>query len=173
MLTSLLFRRINFANATPHELEQLTQACEEFDGAYCKAGKMDPESFSSSLDPFRTDLIKIIRDYFLEGKESAKMVEIETCKLNTYSAHFNLHSPLVSDPILLSRQRLVFQASCQYPTEQEDVRFARDRLSNASRGWGSVPTAPRSRMDLRSWPGACRWGLGPTVDWLRGIPQQY
>jgi hypothetical protein len=84
-----VFRRINFANATPDELEQLTQACEveAFDPAYYKAGKMEPECFSSSLDPFRTDLIKIIRGYLLEGQESTKNVDIEIYKLNTYSAH--------------------------------------------------------------------------------------
>jgi hypothetical protein len=48
---------------------------------------MDPEYFSSSLDPFRTDLIKIIRDYLLEGEESTKNMEIETYKLNIYSEH--------------------------------------------------------------------------------------
>jgi hypothetical protein len=83
-------RYINFAHATPDELEQLTQACEVFDEAYCKAGKMDPECFSSSLDPLRTDLIKTIRWYLLEGEESIKNMEIETYKLNIYSAHLIL-----------------------------------------------------------------------------------
>jgi hypothetical protein len=92
-----VFRRINFAHATPDELKQLTQTCEVFDEADCKAGKMDPECFSSSLDPHRTELIKIIRGYLLEGEESTKNMEIETCKLNIYSAHliFNLHSWLI------------------------------------------------------------------------------
>jgi hypothetical protein len=91
-----VFRRINFANATPDELEQLTQACEVSDEAYCKAGKMDPECFSSSLDPTRTDLIKIIRDYLLEGKESTKNVGVEAYKLNIYSAHLIVHPYLTS-----------------------------------------------------------------------------
>jgi hypothetical protein len=82
-----VFRRINLANATPDELEQLTQACEVFDEAHCKAGKMDSERFSSSLDSFRTGLIKIIRGYLLEGEESTKNIEIEAYKLNIYSAH--------------------------------------------------------------------------------------
>lgn len=51
LLTLLLFRRINFANATPDELKQLTQACEVFDEADCKARNMDSECFSSALDP--------------------------------------------------------------------------------------------------------------------------
>jgi hypothetical protein len=74
-------RRINFANATPDELEQLARAFDVFDG------KMDSECFSSSLDPIRTDLIKIIRGYLLEGGESTKGMEIEPYKLNIYSAH--------------------------------------------------------------------------------------
>jgi hypothetical protein len=87
LLTFLVFRYKNFAHATPDELEQLAQACEVFDEAYCKTGKMDQECFSSSLDPLRTDLIKIIRGYLLEGEESTKNMEIETYKLNIYSAH--------------------------------------------------------------------------------------
>ena len=89
----ILIRHINLANTTPDELEQLNQACEVFDDAYCRAGKMDSEYFSSSLDPFRTDLIKIIRGYLLEGKESTKKIEIETHELNTYSAHLIYISP--------------------------------------------------------------------------------
>ena len=87
LLTFFVFRYINFAHAAPDELEQLIQACEVFDEGYCKAGKMDPECFSSLLDPLRTDLIKIIRGYLLEGEESTKNMEIETYKLNIYSAH--------------------------------------------------------------------------------------
>ena len=82
-----MFRCINFANATPDELEQLTQACEVSDGAHGKAGKMDLECFSSSLDLSRTDLTKIIRGYLLEGEESTKSVRIEASKLNINSAH--------------------------------------------------------------------------------------
>jgi hypothetical protein len=86
LLTLLDLRCINFANTTPDELEQLNQACQVFDQAYCKAGKMDPDVFSS-LDPSRTEIIKIIRDYLLEGEESKRNMEIEACKLNIYSAH--------------------------------------------------------------------------------------
>ena len=88
-----MFRWINLANATPDKLEQLTQACEVFDEANCKAAKMDSEFFSSSLDPYRTDLIKIIRGYLLEGEESTKHIEIEVYKLNIYSAHLIFARP--------------------------------------------------------------------------------
>jgi hypothetical protein len=87
-------RYINFANATPDELEQLTQACDPasfgvkqeqvLDESYRKAGKMDSECFSSTLDLFHTDLIKIIRDYLLEGLESTTGIKAELYKLNTY-----------------------------------------------------------------------------------------
>jgi hypothetical protein len=89
-----VFRCINLANATPDELEQLTQACEVFDEANCKAGKMDSEFFSSSLDPYRTDLIKMIRGFLLEGEESTKHIEIEVYKLNIYSAHLISFAPI-------------------------------------------------------------------------------
>jgi hypothetical protein len=93
LLTFLVFRHVNFAKATPDELEQLAQSCEAFDEADGKAGKMDSECFSSSLDPFRTDLIKIIRDCLLEGEESIKNMEIEAYKLNIYGAHLNFIRP--------------------------------------------------------------------------------
>jgi len=75
-------RHINLANTTPDELEQLTQACEVFDETDHNAGKMDTECFSSTLDPFRTDLIKIIHGYLLEGEESTKKIKFQPHKLN-------------------------------------------------------------------------------------------
>ncbi|KAI0271806.1 hypothetical protein BGY98DRAFT_937021 [Russula aff. rugulosa BPL654] len=60
-------RHINLANTTPDELEKLAQACEVLDETEHNAGKMDTECFSSTLDPFRTDLIKIIHGYLLEA----------------------------------------------------------------------------------------------------------
>ena len=43
--------------------------------------------FFFGLGPSRTDLIKIVREYLLEGEESNKNIEVEACKLNIYSAH--------------------------------------------------------------------------------------
>ena len=90
-------RYINFANATPDELEQLTQACKPasfgvnkedvLDETYRKAEKMDSESFSPHLDPVHTDLLKIIRDYLLEGSQSMKNIKLELYKLNVYGMH--------------------------------------------------------------------------------------
>ena len=66
----LCFRHINFANATPDELDQLAQACEPasssvnkedvLDETYRKAGQMDSDYFSPSLDPVQTGLLKTI-----------------------------------------------------------------------------------------------------------------
>ncbi|KAI0271798.1 hypothetical protein BGY98DRAFT_1189584 [Russula aff. rugulosa BPL654] len=90
----LAARYINLVNATPDELEQLTQACEPasfgvkqetvLDETYRKAGKIDSECFASMLDPPSTDLIKIIRGYLLEGLQSEKGIKAELYKLNIY-----------------------------------------------------------------------------------------
>ncbi|KAF8495794.1 hypothetical protein F5888DRAFT_1615451, partial [Russula emetica] len=87
-------RHINFSDATPDELEQLTQACEPasfgvhqehvLDESYRKARKMDSEYFTSTLDPVHTDLMNIIRDYLLEGTQSTKNIKAELYKLNVY-----------------------------------------------------------------------------------------
>jgi hypothetical protein len=39
------------------------------------------------LDPFHTDLVKIIRDYLLEGTESKEVIKTEPYELNVYSMH--------------------------------------------------------------------------------------
>ena len=52
------------------------------DETYRKAGKMDSECFSLALD--NADLIKIIRDYLLEGLNSKKGIKAELYKLNIY-----------------------------------------------------------------------------------------
>jgi hypothetical protein len=82
-------------------LDQLAQACEPasfgrkhenvFDETYRKAGKMDPECFSPMLDPFRADLIKIIRGYLLEGTQSTENIKAELYKLNIYGK-FRIYS---------------------------------------------------------------------------------
>jgi len=57
------------------------------DESYRKDGQMDSECFSSMLDPFHTDLNKIIRDYLLEGLDSKKGIKAELYKLNTYGKY--------------------------------------------------------------------------------------
>jgi hypothetical protein len=57
------------------------------DESYRKAGKMDSERFSLRLDPFHTNLVKIIRDYLLEGTKSTTNIKAEQYKLNVYGTH--------------------------------------------------------------------------------------
>ncbi len=57
------------------------------DETYRKAGKMNSESFSPHLDPVHTDLLKIIRDYLLEGGQSKNNIKVELYKLNVYGMH--------------------------------------------------------------------------------------
>jgi hypothetical protein len=112
LLTFLVYRHINFSDATPDELEQLTQACEPassgvrqehvLDESYHKVGKMDFGCFASTLDPIHTDLMNIIRNYLLEGIPSIKKIKVELYKLNVYGAHLFLFIP-VSGTMLLSR----------------------------------------------------------------------
>ncbi|KAF8464538.1 hypothetical protein DFH94DRAFT_395841 [Russula ochroleuca] len=99
-------RYINLANATPDELEQLTQACEPtsfgkkhevLDGTYRKPGKMDSERFAPMLDPLHTDLMKIIYDCLLEGTQSTRRIKTELHELSVYSTHsIFIHLHLIS-----------------------------------------------------------------------------
>jgi hypothetical protein len=57
------------------------------DETYRKAGKIDSEFFSSTLDLSHTDLVKIIRGYLLEGTQSTDNLKTELYKLNVYSTH--------------------------------------------------------------------------------------
>jgi hypothetical protein len=95
-------RHVNLANATPEELEQLTQFCEHTstdhskeevtDETRRKRRKIESNGFSPFLVPQLTDLIKIVRNYLLEGTDSTRQIDIELYELNVYSA---------SDPPLL------------------------------------------------------------------------
>jgi hypothetical protein len=55
------------------------------DEAYRKASKMDNDRFSPLLLPHNTDLVKIVRDYLLEGSQSTRKIKAELYKLNLYS----------------------------------------------------------------------------------------
>jgi hypothetical protein len=102
-------------------LEQLTQACEPasfgvnqenvLDESYRKAGKMDSECFSLTLNPVHGSLLEIIRGYLLEGTQSTKKIKTELYKLNVYGTHL-IFIHLHFDTTLLSRQRVILQASC-------------------------------------------------------------
>ena len=55
------------------------------DEIYRKARKMDTDRFSTPLVPDHTDLIKIVRNYLLEGTDSTRGINVELHKLNVYS----------------------------------------------------------------------------------------
>ena len=46
---------------------------------------MDTEHFTTPIVPYHTDLIKIVRNYLLEGTDSAREIKVELYKLNVYS----------------------------------------------------------------------------------------
>jgi hypothetical protein len=91
----LYYRRIDLANATRDELEQLAQACEPTSSDMNKKAmkdepaKMDLESFAPLLVPGQTNLVKVIRDYHFEGDKSSQRLWIDLRELNVYSTHFH------------------------------------------------------------------------------------
>ena len=64
------------------------------DETYRKAGKIDSGCFASTLDPFHTDLIKVIRGYLLEGVQSTTGIKVELYKLNIYSKYLIFVHPI-------------------------------------------------------------------------------
>jgi hypothetical protein len=73
------------------------------DETYRKAGKMDSECFASTLDPFHTDLIKIVRGYLLEGTKSTMGIKAELYKLNIYSKYSIFVHPHLGPQVALRR----------------------------------------------------------------------
>jgi hypothetical protein len=75
------------------------------DDTYCKAGAMDSDSFSPTMDPSYTDMMKIIRECLLEGTDSTKNIKTELYKLNVYGMHLTLFNslPFKSDTMLPPR----------------------------------------------------------------------
>jgi hypothetical protein len=102
-----IHRHVNLANATPEELEQLAQICEPAisdqvaDETRRKRRKIESNSVSPWLVPHHTDLIKIVRNYLLEGTDSTRQINIELYELNVYSAS-DPH-PLLAGTKLLPR----------------------------------------------------------------------
>ncbi|PFH48831.1 hypothetical protein AMATHDRAFT_5416 [Amanita thiersii Skay4041] len=88
-------RRINFSNCTNEELEQLFQACDPatfglneedvYDETYRKAGKMDKENFSLTLDLESTGLKDAIRERLLGGTLAKRPIRAELYKLNEWA----------------------------------------------------------------------------------------
>ncbi len=94
------------------------------DETYRKAGKMDSESFSPHLDPVHTDLLKIIRDYLLEGSQSMKNIKLELYKLNVYGMH-SLYS------FTLSRYYVAIQVKGRFSSLTSILRGARRCLARS------------------------------------------
>ena len=46
---------------------------------------MDTDRFFTPLTLDHTDLIKIVRNYLLEGTDSSRQIKVELYKLNVYS----------------------------------------------------------------------------------------
>jgi hypothetical protein len=55
------------------------------DETYRKAGKMDTDCFATLLTPDHTDLVKIVRNYLLEGTDTSRQIKVELYMLNVYS----------------------------------------------------------------------------------------
>jgi hypothetical protein len=91
----LYCRRIDLANATCDELEQLVEACEPTSSDTNKKAmtdepaKMDPGSFAPLLVPVQTNLVKVIRDYQFEGDKSSQRLKIDLRELKVYSTHLH------------------------------------------------------------------------------------
>ncbi|KAH9968341.1 hypothetical protein BGW80DRAFT_1209075, partial [Lactifluus volemus] len=81
-------RHINFANAAPEELERLIQEFEPAsvgcskDEVMDEAQKTENESFFPFLVPDHTDLIKIVRNYLLEGTDSNRRIRVDLHEFN-------------------------------------------------------------------------------------------
>jgi hypothetical protein len=103
-----VFRFIDFASATPEDLDLLTTACDPatfgrgkedvYDESYRKAVKMDTSNFSIQFDPGASGLIQIIEDQLLQGETEKMHIKAELYKLNVYGNIYPPHLPLLSFP---------------------------------------------------------------------------
>ncbi|KAI0256444.1 hypothetical protein BJV78DRAFT_1172343 [Lactifluus subvellereus] len=60
---------------------------------------MDADHFSTPLVPDHTDLIKIVRDYLLEGADSTRKIKVELCEFNVrYPDKGSFFRPHVDTP---------------------------------------------------------------------------
>ncbi|KAI0293872.1 hypothetical protein B0F90DRAFT_1821766 [Multifurca ochricompacta] len=99
--------------------KQLSQAFgrnkeDVMDENYRKARTMDPEYFSAQLVPERIELVKVVHDYLLEGKDSKRDIKVGLYKLNVNDkgSFFKSH---VDTP----RGKNMF-GSLVFPTAHED-----------------------------------------------------
>ena len=99
-------RFINFASATPEDLDLLVAACDPatfgrgnedvHDESYRKAVKMDASNFSVQLDLAGSGLMRIIEDQLLQSETENKYIRAELYKLNVYGDSCRHVSPVSS-----------------------------------------------------------------------------
>ncbi|KAI0061742.1 hypothetical protein BV25DRAFT_1805391 [Artomyces pyxidatus] len=116
-------RRINLANASPQELDDLAGACQPagfglnhenvYDETYRKAGKMDTDTFSTPFVPERTTLVDTLRSDLLEGLQSSNQIIFELYKLNVYGkgSFFKAHQDTPRSTTMFGSLVLVFPTS--------------------------------------------------------------
>ena len=83
---------MNLFHPSPEALERLADACDPatfgindqdvYDESYRKAGKLSAGEFSTGLDV--VNLIKIVRNNLLRGRQAQKPVRAELYNLNVY-----------------------------------------------------------------------------------------
>ena len=94
-------RFIDFASATPEELDQLTVACEPatfghgtedvYDETYRKARRVDSQNFSTQLDPVGSGLLQTIETQLAPTQAKKPMsIKAEIYKLNVYGGFDSL-----------------------------------------------------------------------------------
>lgn len=87
-------RRLDFSDVTDDQLEHLSATCEPaafglnrenvIDERYRKAGKLDATHFAFCFDVPESDLITIICDNLLRGRQVNSDIQLEKYKLNVY-----------------------------------------------------------------------------------------
>ena len=87
-------RFVDFASATPKDLDSLITACDPatfgrgnedvYDESYRKASKMDASNFAIQLDLAASGLIHAIEDRLLQGEMEKMRIRAELYKLNVY-----------------------------------------------------------------------------------------
>ncbi|KAF9648980.1 hypothetical protein BDM02DRAFT_3269016 [Thelephora ganbajun] len=131
-------RFIDFASATPVDLDLLTAACDTatfgrgnddvYDESYRKAVKMDASNFSVQLDLAGSGLMTTIEDQLLQGEAEKMRIRAELYKLNVYNegSFFKAHRDTPRGTDMLGSLVIT------YPTSHEGGELA---LRHKDREW--------------------------------------
>ena len=149
-----LCSRIDFADASPEDLESFFKACQPasfafnnkdvFDETYRKAGKMNLDTFSTLFDPRSLGIHDVIEDELLA---TGQTIELELYKLNVYGKPFSMDL------------RVLFTPSYRTPGKDEFFKAHQDTPRGDSMfGTLVVVLSPRHeggqlslRIDERQW----------------------